>query len=128
MIATSEYDADTLHLMRHWEREYRRNNGGRASAEFLAACKGVHPGDVARALGPVRLTGAAVVKLMRQQRVTIGFLKAKTGITKKRIREIREGGITGSLLTDAYVIRDWIEAITGTDPGAALDHPAVEMV
>jgi hypothetical protein len=26
------------------------------------------------------------------------------------------------------MIRDWLQAITGADPGAALDHPAVEMV
>lgn len=39
------------------------------------------------------------------------------------IRRRRETG-----LTDAYAIRDWLQAITGNDPGPALDHPAVEMV
>jgi succinate dehydrogenase/fumarate reductase-like Fe-S protein len=118
-----EYDAETLHLMRHREREYRRANGGRASAEFLAACKGVCPSDVARALGRVALSGKSVCKLMREHKVTIAGLKDATGITMKRIRVVREAG-----LTDHYAIRDWLQAITGTDPGAALDHPAVEML
>jgi hypothetical protein len=118
-----EYDSNTLHLMRHREREYRRANGGRASAEFLAACKGVHPGDVARALGRVSLSGKAVCQVMRQHKVTIAGLNARTGITMKRIQVVREAG-----LTDHYAIRDWLQSITGTDPGAALDHPAVEML
>lgn len=122
-IATSEYDADTLHLLRHWERHERRNNNGRATAEFLAACEGLHACDVAHAMGPVRLSGPALCKVMRQHRVTIAELKARTGITMKVIRERRETG-----LTNPYSIRDWLQAITGTDPGAALDHASVEMV
>jgi hypothetical protein len=121
--ATTEYDSRTLHLMRHWERTQRLNNGGRATAEFLAACEGMHACDVASALGGVRLSGPALIKVMRQHKVTIAELKARTGITMKAIRERRETG-----LTNAYAIRDWLQAITGTDPGAALDHPAVEML
>jgi hypothetical protein len=118
-----EYDANTLHLMRHWERTQREANGRRATPEFLAACEGMHPSDVASALGGVRLSGPDLCKVMRQHKVTIAELKRRTGITMKAIRRRRETG-----LTDAYAIRDWLQAITGTDPGAALDHPAVEML
>lgn len=122
-MQTTEYTADTLHLMRHWERSQRRRNGGRATAEFLEATRGMHPADVARGLGPVRLSGKALCKVMRQNRVTIAELKARTGITMKVIRARRESGLTGH-----HVIRDWLQAITGTDVGPALDHPAVEML
>jgi hypothetical protein len=118
-----EYDSETLHLIRHWERTQRERNGGHATAEFLAACKSVHPADVARAIGPVRLSGPDLCKVMRQHKVTIAELKARTGITMKVIRQRRESG-----LANPYAIRDWLQAITGTDPGAALDHPAVEMI
>jgi hypothetical protein len=118
-----EYDAETLHLIRHWERTQREANGRRATAEFLAACKGMHPADVARAIGPVRLSWPDLCKVMRQHKVTIAGLKARTGIPMKVIRARRESG-----LTSHYAIRDWLQAITGTDVGAALDHPAVEMV
>jgi hypothetical protein len=121
--ATTEYDARTLHLMRHWERCQRETNGRRATAEFLAACEGMHACDVASALGSVRLSGPDLCKVMRQHKVTIAELKRRTGITMKVIRQRRETG-----LTDAYAIRDWLQAITGDDPGAALDHPAVEML
>lgn len=122
-MQTTEYTADTLHLMRHWERTQRERNGGRATPEFLAACDGMHACDVASALGGVRLTGAALCKVMREHKVTIAELKVRTGITMIAIRRRRETG-----LTDAYAIRDWLQAITGTDVGPALDHPAVEML
>ena len=58
------------------------------------------------------ITGKAVATLMRRHRCTIRELKARMGITMKRIREIRNGiGLT----LDAA--RDWAQAITGTDPG-----------
>lgn len=49
---------------------------------------------------------------MRVHRVTIRELSRRMQITMKRIREIRELG-----LEDGYAIRDWIEGITGEDPG-----------
>ena len=50
---------------------------------------------------------------MRVHKVTIRELSRRMQITMKRIREIRELG-----LDDRYAIRDWIEGITGDDPGA----------
>ena len=58
------------------------------------------------------MTGTQLVRLMRTHRVTIRELKRRTSITLKRIRKVRETG-----LTDAATIRDWIQAITGNDPG-----------
>ena len=49
---------------------------------------------------------------MRRHRKTIAGLSFATGITQKRIREVREHG-----LRDPYAIRDWLQAITGTDVG-----------
>lgn len=49
---------------------------------------------------------------MRVHRVKIRELSQRMGITMKRIREVRDAG-----LTDPLSIRDWIEAVTGTDPG-----------
>lgn len=58
------------------------------------------------------LPGRELVKLMRRYRVTIRELSARTGITMKRIRAVRHEG-----LADRHAIRDWVEAITGQDPG-----------
>lgn len=58
------------------------------------------------------LSGRNLKKLMRSHKVTIRDLKSRTGITMKRIREVRESG-----LTDRNAARDWVQAITGTDPG-----------
>lgn len=49
---------------------------------------------------------------MRKYRVTIRELASRTGFTMKRIRQIRESG-----LKDRGAIRDWIQAILGSDPG-----------
>lgn len=64
---------------------------------------------------PSTLSGPQLVRLMRQHNVTIAGLAFRLGSTQKRVREIRETG-----LEDPKVIRDWIEAITGQDPGP---HP-----
>lgn len=58
------------------------------------------------------LSGNNLKKLMRSHKVTIRDLKASTGISMKRIREVRESG-----LTDCNAARDWVQAITGSDPG-----------
>lgn len=58
------------------------------------------------------MTGKELFRLMRKHRVTIRELKARTGITLKRIRQVRESG-----LADANAVRDWVQAITGRDPG-----------
>ena len=57
-------------------------------------------------------TGAVVCGLMRMFRRTIRDLSKDMGITMKRIREVRSEG-----LSDRMAIRDWIEGITGVDPG-----------
>jgi hypothetical protein len=49
---------------------------------------------------------------MRRHRVTIRALAARMNITLKRIRHVRAAG-----LPDRATGRDWIECITGTDPG-----------
>jgi hypothetical protein len=49
---------------------------------------------------------------MRRHRVTIRELSARTDISMKRIREVRRDGLQGR-----DTIRDWVQAITGEDPG-----------
>ena len=61
---------------------------------------------------PSRLSGKELRHMMRKHRVTIAELAHRTGITQKRIRRVRTEGIFDSL-----VVRDWIQAITGSDPG-----------
>lgn len=58
------------------------------------------------------LSGRMLKKLMRSHKVTIRDLKSSTGITMKRIREVIRSG-----LTDRNDARDWVQEITGTDPG-----------
>ena len=60
----------------------------------------------------VGFTGEVVCRLMRKFRRTIRGLSNDIGITMKRIREVRSEG-----LTDPLPIRDWVEAISGIDPG-----------
>ena len=61
-------------------------------------------------LGP--LTGEQIVALMRKHKTTIEQLAFRQGVPVKRVREIREQG-----LDEAPVVRDWIKAISGEDPG-----------
>ena len=63
-------------------------------------------------LPPSTLSGDELVRLMRKHRMTISNLAFHVGMTQKRVRQLRRTG-----LTDAAVIRDWLEAITGQDPG-----------
>jgi hypothetical protein len=66
---------------------------------------------------PWRLSGRDLRTLMRRHRVTIRALARRMEIPMSRIRARRLQGID-----DWNVIRDWVEAITGADPGA-VPHP-----
>jgi len=59
-----------------------------------------------------RLSGPEIMRLMRRHRTTIAELAATMGITRKRIREVRERG-----LDHPGLVRDWLQAITGCDLG-----------
>ena len=61
------------------------------------------------------LRGPEIACLMRRHHVTIRGLSERMGIPMKRIREVRRDG-----LACRHAIRDWIEAITGQDPGPIL--------
>ena len=63
-------------------------------------------------LPPSILTGEDMISLMRKHRITISVLAVKVGSSQRRVRLLRHTG-----LIDAAVIRDWLEAITGQDPG-----------
>ena len=58
------------------------------------------------------VTGREIASLMRKHRTTIRELAQRMQITQKRIRQVRECGLEGPELS-----RDWIQAITGVDPG-----------
>ena len=55
----------------------------------------------------LRITGDEIKKLMRQNKKTISALSEEMGITKQRVREVREAGVK-----NRYVCKDWIEALT----------------
>lgn len=61
---------------------------------------------------PAQLTGKEIVGLMRKHGVKIRSLAYRLDTTLKRIREIRSKGLSCPL-----AVRDWIQAITGDDPG-----------
>ena len=64
------------------------------------------------------MSGDEIRSLMRRSHVTIRELAKRIGITMKRIRDVRATG-----LGDANAIRDWVEAITGKDPGHVQARP-----
>ena len=59
------------------------------------------------------LSGPDLCRLMRRHRVTIRTLAQGMDIPMTRIRSRRLHGIQ-----DWLILRDWVEAITGVDPGA----------
>ena len=59
------------------------------------------------------LSGPDLRRLMRRHRVTIRMLAQRMDIPMTRIRACLTHG-----LTDWNVVRDWVQAITGVDPGA----------
>jgi transcriptional regulator with XRE-family HTH domain len=58
------------------------------------------------------MTGNELKTLMRRHKMTIRDLAKRTQITQQRIRLRRETGL------DPETARDWIQAITGVDPGS----------
>ena len=56
--------------------------------------------------------GTAIRRLMRCHKVTIAALAQRMDISQARVRQVRQRG-----LSDPAYVRDWIEAITGRDPG-----------
>ena len=61
---------------------------------------------------PSSLSGTEIVRLMQKHKVTIEALAFRLGTTQKRVRKIRN-----TKLADSLAVRDWIQAITGQDPG-----------
>lgn len=59
------------------------------------------------------ITGRELCRMMRVNNVTMRELKQRMGISLTRIRRARDAGVFG-----VNVARDWVEAITGKDPGA----------
>ena len=68
------------------------------------------------------MNGNHIRRIMRVHKVTIRELAARMDITIKRVRHVRQHG-----LAENHVIRDWIEAITGRDPGFACEHQTREL-
>ncbi len=65
------------------------------------------------------VTGAILCRLMRRHHLTIRLLAQRLDIPMTRVRRRRQEGID-----NRHVARDWIEAITGQDPGML--HAPVE--
>jgi hypothetical protein len=58
------------------------------------------------------LSGPTLRRVMRRHYVTIRILAQRLAISMKQVRSCRQCGIA-----DRHVARDWLEAITGQDPG-----------
>jgi len=70
-----------------------------------------------RVTPPWSLSGRDLRTLMRRHRVTIRLLAQRMDIPMTRVRYRRLHGIE-----DWPLMRDWVQAITGVDPGA-VPHP-----
>ncbi len=55
-----------------------------------------------------QLSSKEIKRLMRQHGLTIALLAAKMNLTQKRVRQVRDNGVTGYM-----AVCDWFEAITG---------------
>jgi hypothetical protein len=58
------------------------------------------------------LSSSDVKSLMRKHKWTIGSLAFRLGLSKTRVRQVRDRG-----LNDPLAVRDWIQALTGDDVG-----------
>jgi hypothetical protein len=58
------------------------------------------------------LTGPTLCSLMRRHHVTIRELAQRMALPMTRVRLRRLQGIT-----DRHAARDWVQAVTGVDPG-----------
>ena len=79
---------------------------GRESGGVLQALRG----EVACEHSTPVLSGADVRSLMRRHRKTIRSIASEHGLTMKRVREVRENGVTGLLA------EEWQYLITGEWP------------
>jgi hypothetical protein len=61
------------------------------------------------------LAGSVLCTLMRRHRCTIRTLAQRLAIPMRRIRQVRQTG-----LACPFAARDWVEAITGQDPGPVI--------
>jgi 1,2-phenylacetyl-CoA epoxidase PaaB subunit len=59
------------------------------------------------------LNSRDLCRLMRRHQVTIRALAQRMDIPMTRVRYRRQHGIA-----EWHILRDWLEAITGVDPGA----------
>jgi hypothetical protein len=58
------------------------------------------------------LSGPVLCTLMRRHRCPIRTLAQRLGIPLRRVRQVRQDG-----LTCPHATRDWLEGILGYDPG-----------
>lgn len=66
----------------------------------------------------IRFTGTKLKTLMRKHKITIDILAKKTGISRKKIRELRS-----SKFIDKLWARDLVQAVTKKDPGSKYKNP-----
>ena len=57
-------------------------------------------------------SAALIAQAKRKHKVTIRELAKRTGFPMTRVRLVLTQGVS-----DHYALRDWLQAITGTDPG-----------
>jgi hypothetical protein len=66
---------------------------------------------------PLTLTGPMLVGLMRLHRVKIRDLKAKYGLTLKRVRQVRSTGLTG------FAAEEWVFPYWDEHPPTEIESP-----
>lgn len=90
--------------------QHRANQ--RLYVEVMSGLQLTKPPKLATVRPPLMMSGMEVASLMRKHKVSIRELSARSGITMKRIREVRTQGIDRP-----SVVRDWLQIISGVDPG-----------